>query len=720
MSFIVLDNALKLARQKVRCFPVRANSKLPAVANFSQKASCDPGQLTEFFGATDYNSGIACGKVAEGLYLVGFDIDTKPGKNGYETLELLEELDCKFPATWSQKTPSGGEHRLFWSPIPIRQGTNVLGAGIDLRGEGGYLVGPGSNIGGIFYSPLLDLPIAVFPDWAIEKYQKLATVHTLATFKNKGVPVENQIYALKQAVEFLATLDPVHEGGRSDACFRVVARLKDFGLAQEQVRDVLVTHWACDPMLTDEELGFTIANAYRYSKNSIGVAAPENLFPPAPEEVTPHPAEKTPIQVMNDRFFYYAADGVSRVCEEVMRDGRVYLERYPVANFHEKFGSFKMSHEGKTIKTTKVWMDHADRRTYSHLKFHPGAGRTVDDTSYNTWRGFAVKAAPAADVEGVRSVELFLEHVEQNICRGNKDHSKWLLGYMAHIFQCPEEKPEVSLVFQGRKGTGKTIVSTILGDMIGNHAVILANRQHVLGHFNSIMEDKLLVTLDEAFWSGDKSVEGTLKDIITGRERVITHKGAEPYPAKVFDRIVIIGNEARLVPATADERRFAVFTVGEGRQQDRAFFGEMKRGLMKHGGLELLMYYLMNLDITGVDINCAPATEGLNRQKEESFDPFEQWWHNCLREGTILGSGLPDWPEEISCQDLFTSFNNHLDADRYRGYRPSRISLGMRMLHVAKSCNTGKKKKVRTHFLAPLDSVRMDWDKYMRFETNWE
>jgi hypothetical protein len=38
-----------------------------------------------------------------------------------------------------------------------------------------------------------------------------------------------------------------------------------------------------------------------------------------------------------------------------------------------------------------------------------------------------------------------------------------------------------------------------------------------------------MFALDEAFWSGDKQAEGTLKDLITGRDHVIEHKGKEPY-----------------------------------------------------------------------------------------------------------------------------------------------------------------------------------------------
>jgi hypothetical protein len=92
-----------------------------------------------------------------------------------------------------------------------------------------------------------------------------------------------------------------------------------------------------------------------------------------------------------------------------------------------------------------------------------------------------------------------------------------------------------------------------------------------------------MFALDEAFWSGDKQAEGVLKDLITGRDHVIEHKGKEPYSVANKTRVVIIGNEDWLIPASHDERRFAFFDVGDGRKQDRAFFQSMREG-MEAGG----------------------------------------------------------------------------------------------------------------------------------------
>jgi hypothetical protein len=729
MSAIILDCALELALQKVRLFACRPNSKLPAVDRFSEKATCDPEKLTALFGSTSYNSGIACGKISEGLYLVGFDIDDKDGRRGYDTIGVLAECGLEFPPTWSQRTPSGGEHRLFWSPVPIRQGTNVLGSGVDLRGDGGYLVGPGSVLGGRLYTVLTHLPIAAFPRWAVEKYEKKATIHQLKP-AGGATPVANQVLALSQSVEYLQAQEPSGEGSRSNDCFKHAARMKDFGLAQSQVMEVLHAHWRCEPMLTDDELIFTINNAYHYSKNSAGVAAPENIFSPIGEDETPlpptgdpGPLDENPIDLLNRDHFYYAANGISRVCWETKAAGKFHLERFPVYTFHEKHLAKKMLHNGKTADVTRVWLESEKRRTYDRLRFDPS--HSLQPNEYNLWRGFNVEPiedGAAVDPRGEAAAQMFFEHCHSNICGSDDKLFKWLLTFLAHIFQHPGEKPRASLVFKGKKGTGKTIVSEILGHLIGTHAVIIANRSHVLGHFNSIMEDKLLVTLDEAFWSGDKQVEGTLKDIITGNSRVITHKGAEPYPAKVFDRIIIISNEDWVVPASADERRFAVFEIGEGRRGDNKFFGTLKDGLFKHGGDRILLRRLLDWAPGENDVNIAPETEGLRSQKDLSLSVFHQWWLNCLQDAQILGSGLSEWPDEISVNDFYSAFTLQLQAENVRGYKPSKIHVGKMFRTTAPRCGvshvgTGN---VRRYALLPIDLARAEWDEYRGFQTRWD
>lgn len=110
-------------------------------------ATTDPKRLDELFDAAPYATGygIACGRGDDPL--LGVDLDRKNGVDGVATLAALaEQHGFTVPDTTVINTPSGGLHLWFVGPAgaPVRNSAGKLGPGIDVRGYGGYLVGPGS------------------------------------------------------------------------------------------------------------------------------------------------------------------------------------------------------------------------------------------------------------------------------------------------------------------------------------------------------------------------------------------------------------------------------------------------------------------------------------------------------------------------------------------------------------------------------------------------
>lgn len=63
--------------------------------------------------------------------------------NGYETLAALEAKHGALPETATARTAGGGEHRYF-NYVPGVRNRGKLGAGLDVRGSGGYVIAPGS------------------------------------------------------------------------------------------------------------------------------------------------------------------------------------------------------------------------------------------------------------------------------------------------------------------------------------------------------------------------------------------------------------------------------------------------------------------------------------------------------------------------------------------------------------------------------------------------
>ncbi len=87
------------------------------------------------------NVGVPTGKTSGLLVLDG---DTA---EGLESIAQLELLLGQPPPTARAITGGGGEHLYFRAPsdVEVRNSTGFLGAGLDVRGEGGYVIVPPSR-----------------------------------------------------------------------------------------------------------------------------------------------------------------------------------------------------------------------------------------------------------------------------------------------------------------------------------------------------------------------------------------------------------------------------------------------------------------------------------------------------------------------------------------------------------------------------------------------
>ncbi|MFI8947844.1 bifunctional DNA primase/polymerase [Streptomyces sp. NPDC053750] len=111
-------------------------------------ASTDPARIRALFAAAPWATGygIACGLPPH--HLIGVDLDTKSATDSSAALrELALRHLFTIPPTVVVLTPSGGRHLWLSGPpdAVVPNSAGRLAPGIDIRGAGGYLVGPGSR-----------------------------------------------------------------------------------------------------------------------------------------------------------------------------------------------------------------------------------------------------------------------------------------------------------------------------------------------------------------------------------------------------------------------------------------------------------------------------------------------------------------------------------------------------------------------------------------------
>lgn len=153
----MLDAALGYAGRGLFVFPlhgVRADGactcgrhdcgsvgKHPRTPNGLKDATTDPGQIRDWWTRwPDANVGIRTGAESG---IVVLDVDAKNG--GLDSLDALLYEHGPLPRTPGTLTGGGGRHILFRHPgHEVRNSASKLRPGLDIRGDGGYVVVPPS------------------------------------------------------------------------------------------------------------------------------------------------------------------------------------------------------------------------------------------------------------------------------------------------------------------------------------------------------------------------------------------------------------------------------------------------------------------------------------------------------------------------------------------------------------------------------------------------
>jgi hypothetical protein len=157
-------------------FPCRPGEKVPATVDGFQSATRDPERVVSYWSKNpDANVGVATGKPSN---IVVIDVDGDDSLDAMSHLRSLESAYGDLPPTLSAVTPSGGQHFYFaWPGVPIYNRTG-LKPGIDVRGDGGYVLVKPSEVDGRPYEWDERVAIAELPEWLLrpllEEQRKLA------------------------------------------------------------------------------------------------------------------------------------------------------------------------------------------------------------------------------------------------------------------------------------------------------------------------------------------------------------------------------------------------------------------------------------------------------------------------------------------------------------------------------------------------------------------
>lgn len=425
--------------------------------------------------------GIPTGSI-NGFFVVDCDVRPEKGLDGVAALEALAlAAGGEIPETASVETPTGGAHFYFKVPkdVVIYCSTGKLAPGIDIKGEGGFAVGPGSpHRNGGFYgvAPTID-PVDA-PVWLLERLALLQKELKARNSEGPSVPLpelsaeessRRQVYAIE---EILEKAEPAISGENgSNRLLEVCCRLIRLELPTNILVSLIEDFYnpRCEPPWSEEEIRHKLEAADRKVERARGFPSP-GLFARMAGIVSE--AEAEPLREANPEHEYSYQPGDRHEGDRVPVD---FVELQADLYSHEKWAGvlaydefrdrvvavnppFKMDAETPSglsdadVNNTRGWFEyHGKRGRPADVKaalelvarrrpFHPVRnylhslkwdGKPRLDTVLSTYFG-------AAENEYTRAIGV-----------------RWFISLGARVMR-PGCQSDCTLILEGAQGRGKT------------------------------------------------------------------------------------------------------------------------------------------------------------------------------------------------------------------------------------------------------------------------
>ena len=243
------EAALEYAELGLAVFPVipptgngeKSSGKKPYISNWQKEATTDKKQVLEWWTKwPTANIGIATGKKSQGLVVIDLDIDNSKGINGYEVLGEWQRTHGELPETWQSITGRGGYHLFYYDTAPYKNRVGVY-EGVDIRGEGGYIIAPPSiHANGHRYE---------WEQWREDGVNVARVDGRVEEFIKGPEPLHEESQSFREP-------EKIPSGERVSTLIRLIGSLKAKGLENDSIMAAVQAEneAKCVPPLSDQEL----------------------------------------------------------------------------------------------------------------------------------------------------------------------------------------------------------------------------------------------------------------------------------------------------------------------------------------------------------------------------------------------------------------------------------------------------------------------------------
>ncbi len=567
-------------------FPVRKNDKRPISSWLSYQTTMPTDEEIASWDNGDYNVGVVCGAISDLLVL---DVD------GDDAQTLLDALDL--PVTPTVRTKKG---RHYYFKLPngeVRNSVRKAGVALDVRAEGGYVVGPGSGHpeGGTYeweISPR-DVPLADLPDRVLALISKSAESRSIGS-RNLLVAKQNgdaenrfSAYGSHLLAQGIATILHAKEGERNDTLNGVAFQVASFVAAAELSWDSFETE-----MLS---AAISIGLEFAEAKATLKSAWQGGYLKPMPWVET----AKNWVYISSRDQFYSLKGGVG----------------YSQKAFNTTFNS-QRRWEKLTISTFLTDNDLVYK--VADLCFDPSCPEEIYHRNGQLWLNTYVDPKIKSIAGDTSPISEFIEYLIPD--QLEREH---LLRMIAWTVRNPGKKLGHALLLRSaNQGVGKSTLIELWRTMLGSENTRMTTTETINGAYQGFVDGKLLVSVEELNMAFGAQGYNRIKDLITGHTAEVNEKYVVSRERANYATFAFLTNLANPVIIEDTDRRF-FFIDSPAVPREPDYYTEFNTWWRQN--IEIVRYYLEQVDLEGFNpYSPPPDTRAKGLLRAASKSPLEQ------------------------------------------------------------------------------------------------
>lgn len=227
-----------------------------------------------------------------------------------------------------------------------------------------------------------------------------------------------------------------------------------------------------------------------------------------------------------------------------------------------------------------------------------------------------------------------------------------LLSWMAKALQNPGIKLQWAPVLQGCEGNGKTLVFSTLAYAIGHQYTHEPKAKQLGGQFNSYLQGKLFILVEEVHMRGRLDVLDDLKPLITNLKVEIEGKGQDKRMIENRANWGFCTNYKDAVLKSRNDRRYAIMFTAQQCFADLvrdgmtgSYFPDLYDWLRHGGGYAAVAGYLARYRVDEPFPHRAPETSSTDEAVEKSLGSVETEIHEATENNTagFRGGWVSSW-----------------------------------------------------------------------------